>query len=204
MDVSGYSDAEIVNGEHGFAYLPKVKDPALRKLQSRDAKWMRFVLPVSTRAGGRVEPMELRAVDETGRAYTAELVTINPLFARKRHRYSYGFSGFAGAGQDAGGFKEWAIIKLDHLAGEASSGAAATVKVWAESNSFPSEPVFVPSPNGGVEDEGVVLSQVLDTDRRETYILVLDGKTLQELGRAYLGMVMPVSFHGAWVAEEHS
>ena len=199
MDVSGYRDPAIINGQHGFAYLANVKSAELRKKQERDAKWMRFVLPVSSQLSGRVQPRELRACDELGQHYTAELVTINPLYARKQHRYSYGFTGFAGVGANAGGFEKWAIIKLDHNPDSSDVGAP-TVKVWAQNNLYPSEPIFVPSPEGGAaEDDGVILSQVFDADRRDSFLLVLDAVSLKELGRAYLGMVCPLSFHGMWV-----
>ena len=201
LDVSGYSDAAIVNGPHAFAYLDNCKDAETRRKQARDGRWMRFELPVGDVVGGRVEVKELRAVDAHGQHFTSELVTINPKFAGKRHRYSYGFTGFAGQGPDAGGFTDWAIVKLDHDGG---SSEAATVKVWKEAGSYPSEPIMVPraagaSDDGDSEDVGVVLSQVFDSKKRESFLLVLDAKTMQELGRAYLGLVCPVSFHGAWI-----
>jgi hypothetical protein len=42
--------------------------------------------------------------------------------------------------------------------------------VWEEDATYPSEPVFVPDPDGGAEDEGVVLSVVLEPDEEATWL----------------------------------
>jgi beta,beta-carotene 9',10'-dioxygenase len=60
----------------------------------------------------------------------------------------------------------------------------------------PSEPVFVESPNATHEDDGVLLSLILgDTS---DFLLVLDAKTLKEIGRATLpeDVKATFSFHG--------
>lgn len=72
--------------------------------------------------------------------------------------------------------------------------------VWAEPFSSPSEPIFVPRPDASVgdnnEDDGVVLSVVLEQKAKRSFLLILDGKTFKELGRAYLPIHIPLSFHG--------
>jgi carotenoid cleavage dioxygenase-like enzyme len=67
--------------------------------------------------------------------------------------------------------------------------------VWAERDTFCGEPVFVPEPDG-VEDDGVVLSVVLDPDREQSFLLVLDAATFEERARAWLPHVLPFDFHG--------
>lgn len=209
FDVSGYDSPAIVNGANGFAYLDNVKDPVRRQLQERDAKWYRFELPVVTPdKQGVVVPRELLAVDEHGKEFTSELVTINPIFARKPYRYSYGFTGFADPGNDQTTFLEWAIVKLDHHQAASSvsseSPREATVKIWKQPGCYPSEPIFVPRDSGAssaavdCEDDGVLLSQVLDGTRGESFLLVLDAASMTELGRCYVGMACPASFHGLW------
>jgi torulene dioxygenase len=49
------------------------------------------------------------------------------------------------------------------------------------------------------EDDGVLLSQVYDGDKRDTFLLVLNAKTMAEIGRFYTGLICPVSFHGQMV-----
>ncbi|TIP77665.1 MAG: carotenoid oxygenase family protein, partial [Mesorhizobium sp.] len=57
---------------------------------------------------------------------------------------------------------------------ELSATAPATVTTWAESGCYPGEPVFVARPAGGEEDDGVLLSIVLDTGAGTSFLLVLD------------------------------
>ena len=66
-------------------------------------------------------------------------------------------------------------------------------------NCYPSEPVFVPRPGASDEDDGVLLSQVYDGEKRETFLLVLDAKDMTELSRCYTGMRCPISFHGQFL-----
>jgi beta,beta-carotene 9',10'-dioxygenase len=68
--------------------------------------------------------------------------------------------------------------------------------VWAEENCFPGEPVFVAAPDAKEEDEGVLLSVVLDGARGNSFLLVLDAATLDELARAEVPHHIPFGFHG--------
>jgi beta,beta-carotene 9',10'-dioxygenase len=67
---------------------------------------------------------------------------------------------------------------------------------WEERGSFPGEPVFVAAPDAEAEDEGVLLSVVLDGDRGGSYLLVLDARDLSELARAEVPHHIPFGFHG--------
>ena len=49
---------------------------------------------------------------------------------------------------------------------------------------------------GEAEDDGVVLSVVLDADRGSSSLLVLDADDLSELARAEVPHHIPFSFHG--------
>ncbi|KAI1903298.1 hypothetical protein AGOR_G00025760 [Albula goreensis] len=73
------------------------------------------------------------------------------------------------------------------------------LKVWYHPGLYPSEPVFVPSPNSTEEDDGVILSVVLTpTQENSTFLLVLDAKTFEELGRAEVPVNIPYGFHGVF------
>ncbi|KAM6933561.1 carotenoid-cleaving dioxygenase, mitochondrial-like [Xenentodon cancila] len=75
------------------------------------------------------------------------------------------------------------------------------MKVWEHPGLYPSEPVFVPSPDGAEEDDGVVLSVVITPNKdKSTFLLVLDAKTFEELGRAEVPVNIPYGFHGAFNA----
>jgi torulene dioxygenase len=77
--------------------------------------------------------------------------------------------------------------------------------LWLEHGHSVSEPLFVPNPDAAEgdenEDDGVVLSVVLDGKRGRSYLLVLDAKDLGELGRAEVRGVIGHGFHGNFVGE---
>ncbi|XP_069003447.1 carotenoid-cleaving dioxygenase, mitochondrial-like [Embiotoca jacksoni] len=73
------------------------------------------------------------------------------------------------------------------------------MKVWEHPGLYPSEPVFVPSPNATEEDDGVVMSVVITPNKdKSTFLLVLDAKTFEELGRAVVPVNIPYGFHGTF------
>jgi len=83
------------------------------------------------------------------------------------------------------------IVKVD-LADEAHARVAS----WGKPGYFAGEPVFVPHPEGEAEDEGVLLSVVLDADRTNSFLLVLNAANLREIARAQVPHHIPFGFHG--------
>jgi beta,beta-carotene 9',10'-dioxygenase len=122
---------------------------------------------------------------ETIGEQTIELPRIN----YKRHngrpyRYVYGDSSSTGRN-----FLDQ-LLKVDVQTGEET--------IWREENHYPGEPVFVAAPDARAEDEGVVLSVVLDADAGTSYLLVLDAQTFEERARARVPQHVPYGFHGAY------
>ncbi|KAJ8266256.1 hypothetical protein GJAV_G00128340 [Gymnothorax javanicus] len=104
-------------------------------------------------------------------------------FNTRPYRYFYG-CGFKHLVGDS-------LLKMD-LQGK-------KLKVWRQPGFFPSEPVFVPSPDATEEDDGVILSVVLTpSQENSTFLLVLDAKTFVELGRAEVPVNIPYGFHGVF------
>lgn len=87
------------------------------------------------------------------------------------------------------------IVKIDTETGQANS--------WHFGGLYPGEPVFVPSPGAKDEDDGVLLSIVLDIERERSFLLVLDAATLKELARAEAPHAIPFHFHGNYFAARH-
>ena len=83
------------------------------------------------------------------------------------------------------------LRKIDVETGEAIT--------YDDPDRYCGEPVFVPRPDGEREDDGVVLSVVLDTTREESGLLVLDAETFDQLAIAWLPHVLPFDFHGQYV-----
>jgi len=67
---------------------------------------------------------------------------------------------------------------------------------WQEQGCSPAEPVFVVAPNAQAEDDGVILSVILDTRSKSSFLLVLDAHTMKEIGRALLPHHVPFQVHG--------
>lgn len=80
------------------------------------------------------------------------------------------------------------IVKID-----TSDGARLT---WSQPGCYPGEPVFVARPQAEREDDGVLLSVVLDAAAGSSFLLVLDAADLGELARAQAPHHIPFSFHG--------
>ncbi|XP_020392730.1 carotenoid-cleaving dioxygenase, mitochondrial [Rhincodon typus] len=74
-------------------------------------------------------------------------------------------------------------------------------KTWKEKGYYPSEPVFVPSPNSADEDDGIILSVIVSPNQnKNSLLLVLDAKTFTEIGRAEVAVRIPFGFHGVFAA----
>jgi carotenoid cleavage dioxygenase-like enzyme len=80
------------------------------------------------------------------------------------------------------------LVKID-----VETGSSQT---WDENETYPGEPVFVPDPDGSDEDDGVVLSVVLDPEAKRSFLLVLDAKSFTERARAEVPHPIPFGFHG--------
>lgn len=80
------------------------------------------------------------------------------------------------------------LVKVDVTTGD--------IQRWQQSNCYPTEPVFVAAPNADAEDEGVVLSLVLDASQAKTFLLVLAAQSFDEIARAEVPHVIPFSLHG--------
>jgi len=124
-----------------------------------------------------------------------ELPTVHPSYAHKRHRFVYGISK-----ENQQNIISDRLIKLDldhpHIeSNDLKDGA----QVWREDNVAPGEPIFIPDPQGVEEDDGVVLSIVLDGKVGTSMMLVLNAKDMTELGRAVMDQPFPFGFHGAFV-----
>jgi beta,beta-carotene 9',10'-dioxygenase len=109
--------------------------------------------------------------------------------AGKPYRYVWG------AGIETEGDFLDSIVKIDL--------DARTLSRWYERGLYPGEPVFVPAPGAKTEDEGVLLSIVLDVDKDRSSLLVLDAANLQELARAEAPHPIPFHFHGNYFASTH-
>ncbi|ETN47148.1 uncharacterized protein HMPREF1541_01339 [Cyphellophora europaea CBS 101466] len=119
-----------------------------------------------------------------------ELPTINPNYQTKKHRYIYGISDT--------GLSTFAdsLVKYDTETHE--------VKRWSVHGHTAGEAIFVPDPAGmdGEEDEGVLLTVVLDGFEGKSYLLILDARSLDTVAKAHVDGVVGMGFHGLWAGSK--
>jgi carotenoid cleavage dioxygenase-like enzyme len=113
---------------------------------------------------------------------TIELPRVAPDRAAAAYRYAYGVNS-TGAPPSFD-----ALVKVD-----VHERNAAT---WSAPHAYPGEPVFVARPSAVDEDDGAVLSVILDADAGASYLLVLDARTFTELARVHVPHHIPFGFHG--------
>ncbi|XVS61085.1 carotenoid oxygenase family protein [Actinosynnema sp. CA-299493] len=104
------------------------------------------------------------------------------------YRYAYG------VGSRDNGTRDFLnqLVKLDVSSGRTT--------VWHEPGRYPGEPVFVPAPGARAEDDGVLLSVVLDPGAGRSGLLVLDAATFAEIARADVPHAIPFGFHGQFTS----
>jgi beta,beta-carotene 9',10'-dioxygenase len=167
VDFIAYPDASVIDQ----LYLARLRAGAP---VSVTGKLTRFLIPLESDA-----PVTRKVLVEA----PIELPRINyETSAGKRYRYLWG-TGI----KVEGDFLD-CIVKIDLDAGP--------VMTWYVAGLYPGEPVFVPSPKAQAEDDGVLLSVVLDIGNDASFLLVLDAATLEELARAEAPHAIPFHFHG--------
>ena len=134
----------------------------------------------------RISPQTATVTSERLIDQSIELPRINYRRSNERpYRYAWGV-GVDGAWIDR-------IVKAD-LQQRRS-------KVWSEQDCYPGEPVFVAASHAKDEDHGVLLSVVLDGRKGNSFLLVLDAHSLEELARAEVPHHIPFGFHGQFAPD---
>lgn len=134
---------------------------------------------------------------EGKKTFYPELPTINPNFKFHRHRYVYGV---ADTGKST--FQD-TLVKYDVDTGKTLE--------WSQHGQTAGEAIFVPrlkidhssaatADSIGDEEDGVLLTVVLDGPAGRSYLLALDPKTMTETGRAELAGPLGFGFHSTHVA----
>jgi beta,beta-carotene 9',10'-dioxygenase len=142
---------------------------------------------------GTLPPVELRryTLDLDGGTVRSEPLTDGSLelpridYGRRNTR-DYAYAYFAGSDES------WIdrLVKVDVRDGSRSE--------WRADGCYPGEPVFVREPGSEGEDDGVILSVVLDANAGRSFLLVLDARSFEELARAEAPHHIPFGFHGQY------
>jgi beta,beta-carotene 9',10'-dioxygenase len=175
--VNAYDDGdEVVVDLCAFSDAGVIEDLYLERLRAgkpvASAALTRFRLRTSDRSVDRERLAEA----------SIELPRINYGRCNERpYRFVWG------VGDGPSGWLEQ-VIKIDTSDG--------TTRSWSAAGCYPGEPVFVARPAAEHEDDGVLLSVVLDAATDTSFLLVLDAADLSELARAGAPHHIPFGFHG--------
>jgi len=117
---------------------------------------------------------------------TLDFAVINENYLGYKNRYTYGWVAID--------YWRISLVKKDLE----DSG---NIKIWTKPSHYPGEMFFIPNPEGTNEDDGIIVTIVFDGTKEESYLLLLDGQTFEEINIAYLPYSVPFSFHGNWFPE---
>lgn len=176
LDIVSYGDADIILGNY-------LETDAINKLEAPANHLERFTLSLKN---GQISCQTLFSRPN-------EFPRINQAFDGKRYRYLYlidpRFPTLPGDHLDK---TLRPIYKLDVTSKK--------VLEWSEEGCYPGEPVFAAAPKATSEDDGVILTVVLDNRHTSSFLLVLNAKNLKELGRATVSHQIPEGLHGQYYA----
>ncbi|KAM9337755.1 beta,beta-carotene 15,15'-dioxygenase [Symphorus nematophorus] len=202
FDVIAYKD----NSLYDMFYLSKMKEnPGFKDGTYSKPSYKRFVLPIHSDKGVAVGEDMVKLKYTTASAVKEkegklmcqsevlwegfELPRMNYDFNGKRHRFVYG-----SCVEESALSKQ--VGKLDTESKE--------ILYWGEDNCWPSEPMFIPRPNGESEDDGVVLVSVINSNPDQSdFMLILDGRTFKEVARANVNTELHRDMHGFFIPDEN-
>lgn len=115
---------------------------------------------------------------------SVEFPKVNPANLHRQYQYTYAVS--FEPGTPTGQANQ--LVKVDVRTGG--------TKTWHEPGVYPTEPFMVPRPGAADEDDGVLLSVLLDANSKRSALALFDAKSMSEIGRAVIPAALPFGFHG--------
>ena len=169
VDIVAYSDSSIVNS----LYLDVLRGQKIDTIPRSQLRRYR----INSKDGSvKYEVISNEAI---------ELPRINyKQYNTMDFRFVYGISSYG-----ANNFANH-LIKVDI--------SQKTSKSWSEEDCHPGEPVFIAAPNAVKEDDGLILSVVLNASNGKSFLLILDAITFEEVARAEVPHHIPFGFLGQY------
>ena len=175
IDISAYPDASSIHA----LYLDQLRDSATHHEPSEsDNETRRYYLPLNADEKAHYELLS---------EYGIELPTVN---YRRYNACDYGVAYGIGVDKHTQASFTNLLLRVDVR--------DRTTKIWSEEHCYPGEPIFAEAPHPKAEDDGVILSVVLNANKGNSFLLVLDAHSFEELGRAEVPHHIPYGFHGEW------
>lgn len=175
LDMVTYPDAQIIANlaAHGELKPDIVQEKKLNQY-TKNTKLMRYTLSLQNQS------IQSKILVEQ----QIEFPRINEHYSTKEHRYIYLVNPCTVfVAQDVR-----PLYKIDTKTDQ--------ITQWSESGVMPGEPVFIAHPTGIDEDDGIIVTIVLDNINQKSFLLMLDAKTFKEIARSYTPCPIPVGLHG--------
>lgn len=143
-------------------------------------------------AAGQLPSFPTAAYHQLGSREGLEFPVVHPAQIGSQAQFIWGL-GLRRQDQERPGTFWTSIVKVDPLYPHDR-------REWSEPGCFPSPPVLIPRPGDLREDQGIIMTTVLDTMRKRSFLLLLEAETMKEVARFWLPvMVSPSYLPGCWV-----
>jgi len=197
FDCIAYDDAALMQNKYSFGNLELMKDPSCCANVTGSMKFRHYELDMVEEKGvkestkvihSKTNLWDSRINDEM----LVELPRINDAYHGQKYCHFYTGANFP---KHSLTNKDPYLVKADICKPGSVNGTYAVLS-WHEDSHYTAEGVFVPRPGATEEDDGVVLSTVLDGTKNQTYLLVLDAKTMTPLAKVLSPVLIPYDVHG--------
>ena len=185
LDLVTYDDPKFISS----MTLENFRDPKKRHNISFTAKFKRYYIDLKEK---KVTPYSFPNAKGKEFMTRFDFPKINEKYRAKKYCYMYGIS----VNTEEKSLTKGAVVKKDVC--EKGQDLAYELE-----NLYFSETIFIPTPNSKDEDDGILLSSVLDGDNRKSYLYIMDAKTMNVTNRAELPTIVPYTLHGDFFPEIH-
>jgi len=162
---------------------PEKIDETSESSTTGDSEAMRYTINIKT---GDVKINTFENIIKSKFINHFDFPTINEDYRGKKYCYTYGMSAFA--------YSRTALVKKNVCNPKED-------KIWYKENHYVGEAHFLPKPGGTSEDDGVLITIVFDGPKKQSYLLLLDAKSLTPINHSYLPHNIPWSAHGMYFPE---
>lgn len=174
IDINGYPDAEVINA----FYLDRMKDQN-SEIPFGDVRRYRIDLKIKKISHEILSDECLELSNFDYQRYNME----------ENYQFVYGVS--LNKNHRNGFYNQ--LVKFDLRSGK--------TKTWFEEHSYPGEPIFVGKPDRSKEDDGVLFAVILNEKQEQSFLLMLDAESMQEIARAETPQTILFGYHGQFFAE---
>lgn len=204
FDCIGYDDGFLMTHKNTFGNLEFLQDPSCCGNITGDTMKLRHYAldmstedfnstenPVSKKVSWNITHLWDSAVNDE---VLVELPRINDDYHGKPYCFFYTGASFP---KNSPTNKDPRLIKVNKCGPVLPNlNGSYGVQSWAEPNNYPSEAIFVPRPGASTEDDGVLLSTVFDGVKESSYLLILDGHSMQPVAKLSIPVRIPYDVHG--------